>query len=138
MKRHIVVLALVVTAVSGPAIAAGEVSQTFAAPADRVWAVTHAVLRHLGWDVDKDDRAIGWITTNSRKVAGEDYGVYARGTRHRLRIIIKGAGAGKSTVTVERTLFKRERILFIDNDEILSTSDRSVEQSILVAIGKAL
>ena len=138
MKRHIAVLALVVTAVSGPAIAAGEASRTFAAPADRVWAVTHVVLRHLGWDVDKDDRAIGWITTNSRKVAGEDYGVYARATRHRLRIIIKDAGAGKSSVTVERTLFKRERILFIDNDEILSTSDRSVEQSILVAIGKAL
>jgi len=138
MKRHIVVLALVVTAVAGSAIAAGDVSQTFAVPADRVWAVTHVVLRHLGWDIDKDDRAIGWITTDSRKVAGEDYGVYAKGTRHRLRIIIKNAGAGKSTVTVERTLFKRERILFIDNDEVLSTNDRSVEQSILAAIGKAL
>jgi uncharacterized lipoprotein len=138
MKRSIVTLALVTLALAGPAATAGEVAGTFAAPPDRVWKVTQAVLDQLGWDVDKADRDIGWITTRSRKVEGEDYGVYAKGTRHRLRIIIKDAGAGKTTVTVERILFKRERILFIDNDEALTTTDRSVEQGILAAISKAL
>ena len=44
---------------------------TFSAPADRLWTVTLAVLRQLGWDIDKADRDIGWITTDSRKVDGE-------------------------------------------------------------------
>src|SRR5207245_7489802 len=76
--------------------------------------------------------------TDSRKVDGEDYGVYAKGTRHRLRIIVKGVGAGKTTLSVERMLFRRERILFVDNDEPLPTTDHSVEQTILAAIAKAL
>ncbi len=138
MKRYIVTFALVMLTVSGPAAAADEVSATLPAPPDRVWTATQAVLKQLGWDIDKADRDIGWITTDSRKVEGEDYGVYAKGTRHRVRIIIKDAGGGKTTVTVERNLFKRERILFIDNDEPLSTKDRSVEQAILAAITKAL
>jgi len=138
MKRHIVVLALFVTCASGFATAADGVSGTLPAPVGHVWSVTLAVLEQLGWEIDKADRGIGWITTDSRKLEGADYGVYAKGTRHRLRVILKDAGAGKTTVTVERTLFKRERILFIDNDEVLSTPDRSVEQSVLDAIGKGL
>jgi len=138
MTRHIVALAFLVLAAPGLATAAEEVSQTFPVSTDRAWTVTQSVLRQLGWDIDKSDRDIGWITTDSRTLGGEDYGVYAKGTRHRLRIIIKDAGAGQAKVTVERTLFKRERILFIDNDEPLSTTDRSVEQEMLAAIGKAL
>ncbi len=136
MKRLIVLCTLIVLAGAAPARA--ETSQTFSVPADRMWTVTLAVLKQLGWDIDKADRDIGWITTDSRMVDGEDYGVYAKGTRHRLRVIVKDAGAGKTTVTVERTLFKRERILFIDNDEPLTTNDHSVEQAILAAIAKAL
>lgn len=138
MTRRIAAIALIVVTLSGLAAAADEVTGTFPAPVDRVWKVTQAVLRQLGWDIDKADRDIGWITTDSRKVEGEDYGVYAKGTRHRLRIMIREAGTGTTRVTVERMLFKRERILFIDNDEPLSTKDRSVEQAILAAIGKAL
>lgn len=137
MKRHIVVLALVLAGVTG-ATAADGVSGTLPASLGHVWSVTLAVLEQLGWDIDKADRGIGWITTDSRKLEGTDYGVYAKGTRHRLRVIIKDAGAGKTAVTVERTLFKRERILFIDNDEVLPTNDRSVEQSVLDAISKGL
>jgi hypothetical protein len=41
-------------------------------------------------------------------------------------------------VTVERAVFKRERILFVDKDEPVQTSDRSVERDVLNAIAKAL
>jgi len=138
MRRQIVAAALFVVAAGAAACAGDAVGGTFSAPADRLWTVTLAVLKQLGWDIDKADRDIGWITTDSRKVDGEDYGVYAKGTRHRLRIIVKGVGAGKTTLSVERMLFRRERILFVDNDEPLPTTDHSVEQTILAAIAKAL
>jgi hypothetical protein len=134
-----VVLGFLVTLPVPAAEPVQGVSRTYSAPVDRVWSVTEAVLRQLGWDVDKADRSIGWITTDSRKVDFEDYGVYAKGTRHRLRLIVKEAGAGQSTVTVERTLFTRERILFVDNDTPLPpTGDHAVEESILAAIAKGL
>jgi len=102
--------------------AAEPASETFAVPLDRAWSVTTAVLKQLGWDVDKADRSIGWITTDSRTFEGEDYGVYAKGTRHRLVIHFKAAGADRTTLSVERTVFKRERILWMDKDEPISTT----------------
>jgi hypothetical protein len=124
--------------VTAPALAAEPVAQTFPAPVERAWSTTEAVLKHLGWDIDKADRAIGWITTDSRRVEGEDYGVYARGTRHRLRVHLKAAGDNRTTITVERSVFKRERILWMDKDEPVTTQDQTVEKSVLSAIGKSL
>ncbi len=121
-----------------PAIAGEPVSQTFAAPPEKVWSVTQSVLKQQGWEIEKQDQSNGWINTESRSVNGEDYGVYAKGARHRLAIRLKAAGANRTTVTVERTLFNRERILWIDKDEPLSTTDQSVEKSVLAAIGAAL
>jgi hypothetical protein len=138
MTRCLVALILWSAVVAGPAMAADEASRTFDASVDRLWAVTEAVLKQLGWEIEQADRTIGWITTGSRMVEGEDYGVYAKGIRHRLRLIIKDAGTGKARVTVERSLFTRERILFVESDKSLSTPDRSVEQSILAAIAKGL
>ncbi len=137
MKAVALVLALLVVAVA-PAAGADPVTRTFSAPADRVWTVTEAVLKHLGWDIDKTDRAVGLISTDSRSVEGEDYGVYAKGTRHRLRLQIKAVGATQASVTVDRELFKRERILFVDKDEPLKATDQSVERALLDAIGRAL
>jgi hypothetical protein len=128
---------LLVLVLAGRAAAAEPVAQTFPVPLERAWGVTESVLKHLGWDIDKADRVIGWITTDSRQVEGEDYGVYAKGTRHRLRVHLKAAGENRTTVTVERTVFKRERILWMDNDAPLSVADQSVEKSILAAIGKS-
>jgi hypothetical protein len=96
------------------------------------------VLKHLGWDVDKADRSIGFITTDSRRVDGENYGVYEKSLRHRLRLHVKALGEGRTTVSVERTLFKRERILFVDNDEPVTAPDQNVETALLDAIGKGL
>jgi hypothetical protein len=131
---------LLVLALASAAPAGEPVAQTFNAPADRVWTVVEAVLKQLGWEIDKKDRTIGMIGTDSRRVNGENYGVYAKGLRHRLTLHVKAASDNRTTVTVERDLFKRERILWIDKDEPVGTvSDkRDVERSILSAIAKAL
>ena len=138
MRSLMCALALVLFLAS--VVSAGEpVAQTFNAPVDRVWTVTEAVLKQLGWDIDKKDRTIGMIGTESRRVDGDDYVVYAKGRRHRLTLYVKAASDNRTTVTVERDVFKRERILWMDKDEpIAVASDKQVERGILSAIGKAL
>ena len=137
MTRMLGAIALLLL-LATPAIAGEPVSQTFAASPEKVWSVTESVPKQLGWDIEKSDRSNGWINTESRSVNGEDYGVYAKGARHRLAIHFKAAGPNRTTVTVERSLFNRERILWIDKDEPLTTTDQSVEKNVLAAIGKAL
>jgi uncharacterized lipoprotein len=124
--------------IAGAAAAAEPLTRTYNAPVERVWSTTEAVLKHLGWDVDKADRSIGFITTDSRRVDGENYGVYEKSLRHRLRLHVKALGEGRTTVSVERTLFKRERILFVDNDEPVTAPDQNIETALLDAIGKGL
>jgi hypothetical protein len=141
MKGATVALLLVLVLAAAMPAAAEPVAQTFTAPVDRVWSVTEAVLKQLGWEIDKKDRTIGMIGTDSRRVEGEDYGVYAKGIRHRLTISLKAASDNRTTVTIERELFRRERILWMDKDEPISTASdtkREVERSILAAIGRAL
>ena len=137
MKRTAWLLAMTL-ALAVPAAGAEPLTRTFAAPVERVWGVTEAVLKTLGWDIDKSDRAIGLITTDSRRVEGEDYGVYAKGVRHRLQLQIRPAASDRTTVSVERTVFKRERILWMDKDEPITTTDQTVEKSLLAAIRKSL
>ncbi len=135
--RSLAAITLLLLTLTAPALAE-PVSQTFAVSADHAWTTTERVLKLLGWDVDKADRTIGWITTDSRMVDGENYGVYSKGVRHRLRINIKAEGDRRTTISVERTVFKRERILWIDKDEPLTVTDQKVEKDLLAAIGKSL
>ena len=137
MTRALAVLGLVLL-ICASALAAASSERTFAAPVERVWSTTEAVLKHLGWDIDKADRAIGFITTESRRVEGENYGVYEKALRHRLRLHLKAAGDSKTAVSIERTVFKRERILFVDKDEPVNDPSQVVEKAMLDAIGKAL
>ena len=140
MKIMTVSLVLALIVVASSLAALEPVSHTFSAPIDRVWTVTEHVLKQLGWDVDKADRTIGWITTDSRRLEGqgEDYGVYAKGVRHRLTITLKAAGENRTTMTVERAVFKRERILWMDKDEPLTPQDQKVERDLVAAIERAL
>ena len=114
------------------------VTRTFNAPLDRVWAVTESVLKSLGWDVDERDRSVGWIVTDSRGVEFKDFGVYGEGTRHKLRVTVKAAGEGRTSVSVERQLYKEERILWMRERKPIETKDRSVETAVGDAIGRAL
>jgi len=122
---------------SGAAIA-DDASRTFAAPPDRVFTVTRSVLESLGWDIDKEDRDVGWIVTDSRRLDGDNFGVYAKGVEHRLRVSVRRLDGGRSSVSVERRVYKEERILFVDKEEDIETDDRSVEKRILDEIGRSL
>jgi len=111
---------------------------TYNAPVDVVWDKTVAVLKVLGWDVDKADRSIGFIVTDSRRVDGDNFGVYEKAVRHRLQVNVRRASDTRTTVSIERSVFKRERILFVDKDEPLQDPRTEVQKSILDAIGKSL
>ena len=65
--------------------------------------------------------------------------MYAKGLRHRLILRLKAASESRTTVTVERDTFRRERILWIDKDEPATAGGGTeVQRSILASIGKAL
>ena len=117
---------------------AEEVTQSFAAPMSRVWYVTRAVLEQQDWEIDKEDRSIGWISTKARRVAGEEYGVYMKGTVHKLVLHLKAAAPTRTTVGVARSVFKRERIMWIEKDEPVTVTDRNVEKALLAAIARSL
>jgi hypothetical protein len=123
---------------SGAAAQPAEASRVFNAPKERVWTVTRSTLRGLGWDIDKEDLEGGWIRTDSRRLEGEDYGVYAKGTRQRLRLVLKSLDPGRTQVTVERRVWKQERILWMDKEEDLPAQDTRAEQQVLDAIAAAL
>ena len=134
----LVTLALLLAAGLTPAAAQGGASRAFNSPTDRVYPVTRSVLKSLGWDIDKEDRAVGWIRTDSRRLDGDDFGVYAKGIKHRLRVVVNRQDPGRSIVTVERRVYKEERIFFVDKEEDIKTDDRSVEKQILDEIGRSL
>lgn len=142
MKRiTLAILGLTLLAGVAPAARAQGVSpptRTFAAPVERVWLVTESVLKGLGWDVDKSDRAVGWILTDSRGVEFKDFAVYGKGTRHKLRVTLKAAGEGRTAVTVEREVYTEERILWMTDRKPVPTTDQSVELALLDAIQKGL
>lgn len=134
----LVVLALLLGAGLTPVAAQDGATRTFNAPADRVYTITRSVLESLGWDIDKEDRTVGWLRTDSRRLDGDNLRVYAKGVKHRLRVVVNRQEAGRATVTVERRVYKEERILFVDKEEDIKTDDRSVEKRILDEIGRNL
>ena len=100
------------------------------------------MLRGLGWDVDKRDPGGRVLVTESRRLDGENFGVYAKDLRHRLRVQVKSVDESKTLVTVERILFRRERIFWVNSDDPVtlpdSTRNQQAEQDVLTAIGRAL
>jgi hypothetical protein len=123
---------------AGASQAADVPSRTYNAPIDRVWAVTQSVLKSLGWDIDKSDRAVGWILTDSRGVEYKDYAVYGKGLRHKLRVSLKAMGETRTAVSVERELYTEERILWMTERKAVTPTEQTVETGLLDAIEKAL
>jgi len=134
LRAVLLVLLLAAQAASAP------VEATYNAPVDVVWDKTLAVLKVLGWDLDKDrvDRSIGFIVTGSRRVDGDNFGVYEKSLRHRLQIHVRRVSDSRTTVSIERSVFKRERIVFVDKDEPIEDARTDVQKSVLDAIGKSL
>ena len=117
---------------------ADERVRVFNVPLDRVWTVTRSTLKSLGWDIDKEDREGGWLVTDSRRIEGDDFGVYAKGTRQRLRVAIKALEPTRTQVTVERRVWRQERILWMDNEEDIPAPDQLAEKKVLDDIAAAL
>ena len=117
---------------------ADERVRVFNAPLDRVWTVTRSTLKGLGWDIDKEDREGGWIRTDSRRIEGDDFGVYAKGTRQRLRVVMKALDPTRTQVTVERRVWRQERILWMDKEEDIQVPDQLAEKKVLDDIAAAL
>ena len=139
-RAGILGLVLGLALLGGPGTASGAdaPSRTFDAPVDRVWTVTESVLKSLGWDIDKSDRAVGWFLTDSRSVDFKDYAVYGKGVRHKLRIALKATGEGRTTVSVEREVYAEERILWMTERKPVPAPDQAVELAVLDAIQKSL
>ena len=137
-RSGLALLALAALAILPGSARADERTRAYQAPVDRVWTVTRSTLKSLGWDIDKEDRDVGWIRTDSRRVEGDNFGVYEKSLRHRLRITIHGRDGGRTEVTVERRLYKSERVLFVDKEEDVPLKDHDVEKRILDDIGRSL
>jgi hypothetical protein len=136
--KALVLLLVLTLALPASALGGDPVTRSFNAPKDKVWSVTLAVLKTLGWDIDKSDQGTGLLVTDSRKIDGEDYGVYEKTTRHRLKLQVKDAGANRSTVEIERSVFERERKVFVNEDKPIPAKDQTVEKGLLDAIGNSL
>ena len=52
--------------------------------------------------------------------------------------MFKKLDGGKTAVTVERRVWREERILWMDKEQDLSVTDHRVEQEVLDAIGASL
>src|SRR5215472_8544295 len=104
-------LSLLAIALSCPDVASSA-TRTFADGLDKVWNTTRSVLDSDGWDLDEEDRRRGTMLTNSRSIDYLNFGVYGKGTRHRLKITLRSLGPRQTSVTIEREVFKQERILW--------------------------
>jgi hypothetical protein len=137
---RLVAVGLVLGLIGGelPGRAATVPSRTFDAPIDRVWTVTGTVLKTLGWEIDRSDRAVGWLLTDSRKVDFKEYAVYGKGLRHKLRISLKRLSDSRTLVSVERELYTEERVLWMIERTPVTASEQTVETGILDAIGQGL
>jgi len=131
----VVVAILVAAAARGQT---GPPSRAFDAPLERVWTVTESVLREQGWGVDKSDRAVGWLVTDSRGVEYQDFAVYGKGTRHKLRLSFKAVSPTRTTLTVEREVYTEERILWMTDRKPVKPTDTHVETALLDAVAKFL
>ena len=133
------IVALVIGAVPTMAPAQkDDATRVFDAPMDRVWTVARSTLVGRGWEIDQEDKEGGWIRTKSRRIEGEEYGVYAKGTRQRVRLVLKALDPTRTQVTVERRVWKQERILWIDKEEDVPATDQQAEKDLLDAISAAI
>ena len=139
MPRTVAVCVVAVLLVATAALAqTDERTRVFDASMDRVWTVARSALKGAGWAIEKDDKAAGLMLTDSRRLEGEDFTVYASGVTHRLRVVLRTLPDGKTSVTIERRVWKEERVLWMDRGRDLPTTDHKLESEILDAIGAAL
>jgi hypothetical protein len=143
MKAIMAALLLVLGLLVTPGTASDPLRRVFPAPVERVWTATLTALATQGWGLDDADRTIGAITTKSHRVQGDDGGPWARNTRLRLRVTVLPVDAARTTVAVEREVFRRERVFWVERDERIDVVDLArvegeLERFLLSAIARAL
>jgi hypothetical protein len=141
MARLLLALGLLVA--PAPGDAGPLVTREFPVSVERAWAATVAILTAQGWGVDDADRTVGAITTKSHRIDGEDGGMWSETTRLRLRLSVRPVTADRARVSVERDVFRRERIFWVERDERIRLVDPArpeteLERALLLAIGQAL
>ena len=129
--------------VAAPATASDPLTRVFAAPVERVWPATLTALAAQGWEIDDVDPTVGAITTRSHRLQGDDAGPWARNTRLRLRLTVRPVDTERTRVLVERELFRRERVLWVERDEPVALVDPAraggdLERFLFAAIARAL
>src|SRR5262249_17473853 len=117
---------------------AHSATRTFAESFDKVWNTTRSVVESDGWDLDEEDRRRGTMLTESRSIDYLNFGVYGKGTRHRLKITVRSGGARQTSVTIDREVFKQERILWSTDRTPLKAANDRIEAVILDHIGHFL
>jgi 2-phospho-L-lactate transferase/gluconeogenesis factor (CofD/UPF0052 family) len=142
---HVGAIVAAVTLAGPLAAGAAEVAvvELPPAPMERVWRATEAALRELGWGIDHADRTIGVLVTESHRLAGDDEGIQARTRRLRLRVRLVPATERETRVVIERELFDRERVLWVEKDDPIVLRDAlgpdpGLERRLVAAIRKAL
>ena len=61
-----------------------------------------------------------------------------KGTRQRLRVVMKALDPARTQVTVERRVWRQERILWMDKEEDIQVPDQLAEKKVLDDIAAAL
>jgi hypothetical protein len=103
-------------------------------PVERAWTVTQSVLRSLGWNIERTDRAEGLIRTGLRNVDFKNVGVYAAGTRDSLDLVVRAVSETHTSISVKRELFEEQRIFWSRERTKLPSRETGVEQAVLDAI----
>ena len=119
---------------SAPVGSPSTIVRVVPVPVERAWTVSQSVLRSLGWDIERTDRAEGLIRTEPRNVDFKNVGVYATGTRHALDLSVRAVSETHTSISVKRELFEEQRIFWSRERTKLPLRDTAVEQAVLDAI----
>jgi Mycobacterium membrane protein len=127
---------LVVLAVAFAPVPGEAATRTFTGGIEKVWTAARAALTSDGWDIEGENLARGSIVTGPRNVSFHEFGVYAEGTRHRLKLTFHQGEGGHVSVTVERELYQEQRVLWNSERKPLApmTNNNEVELRVLQGI----
>ena len=119
---------------------ADMVTQVFEVPLERAWEAAFAALEGQDWGVDEFDRALGLIVTKTHRLEGGGVWIVTKQLRVRLRLSVLPVTDTHVRVSIDREWLRRERVLWVENDERvhLTTPDTTYERAVLRAIAAQL
>jgi hypothetical protein len=131
--RRMALVLLAAGAILAPA-AVHAAAGTVAGDVGAAWKAARSALESDDWTIAEEDRAAGRIVTAPRNVDFRDFGLQARGTRERLIVTVRAAGAGLTSVTVDRELYREDRLLWDSVKHPIKPATEQVETAMLDSI----